>query len=309
MKNKATAYTRLLSTPDSVVWYWVYTLCMRRQEPKHIAWKPLLLLALFFLVSWSGASFAHSPIFMLAPEAPGKEAFDLHTGISHTRQGDDRYSELEQEFTYGITRDLALGFAIPLAREERASKEVKQTAKMGIENPEIFTQWRFWDRDVLGAKYSSALRLTGAAPLGDKSIASEKPSFMAGLSYGMESLKWYYFVDARYLHNLEDDGSKRGDRFFADAAVGLRPHLGKLEETDTVFFLEFNFMNEQRSKTGGAGNPDSGGSYLSVSPEVLISPTNRLLIRGGVQIPIYQAMNGTQAPKDFTFKLVIETRY
>lgn len=252
---------------------------------------------------------AHSPLFMLAPEAPGKGAFDLHTSITHGRQGDNRSTELEQEFTYGVTRDFAAGFSVPLVRDEQAAAGGTQTTDTGIDNPHFFGQWRFWDKDVLGAKYSAAMRLAATIPVGDKIIAREKPDFMAGAAYGMESLKRYYLVDIRYLYRVDDGGSKPGDRFFADAAVGLRPRLGKLEETDTVLFMELNYMNEARAETGGAQNPDTGGNYISLSPEVLISPSNRLMIRGGVRIPIYQELNGTQQPKDFTFKLVIETRY
>ena len=263
---------------------------------------------LFFVLSGS-AAVAHAPVFMMAPEVPGKSAFDLHTVITHSRQGDNRHTELEQEFTYGITRNLAVGASVPVAREEQTEAGGGQSASTGIDNPHFFGQWRFWDRDVLGAKYSAALRLAAILPIGDKSVARKKPDFMAGAAYGMESLKWYYTIDARYLYRVEDSGNKPGDRFFADAAVGLRPRLGKLEETDTVLFLELNYMNEARAKSGGADNKNSGGTFFYISPEVLISPSNRLMIRGGVQIPIYQSLNGTREPDDFTFKLVIESRY
>ena len=267
------------------------------------------IIALLFTVLSGSGAIAHAPVFMMAPEVPGKSAFDLHTGITHSRQGDNRHTELEQEFTYGLTRNFAAGLSIPLAREERAQAGGEQTASTGIDNPRFFGQWKFWDKDALGAKQSAALRLAATLPVGDKIIARKKPDFMAGAAYGMESLKWYYMLDVRYLHRVEDSGDKPGDRFFADVAVGLRPRLGKLEETDTVLFLELNYMNEARAKSGGAENPDSGGTFFYISPEVLISPSNRLMIRGGVQIPIYQSLNGTREPDDFTFKLVIESRY
>lgn len=261
------------------------------------------------IASMDEPAFAHAPIFMMAPEAPGKGAFDIHTNIEHSKQGGERSTRVEQEFTFGLSRDLALGFAVPLARREYAAEGTEQASVTGIDNPKFFGQWRFWDKDVLGAKYSSALRLSGTSPIGDKNIARDKPSFLAGLAYGMESLKWYYTFDARYLLNLEDDGAKPGDRFFADAAVGLRPHLAGLEETDIVLFLEFNFLNELKARFNGGDNPDSGGNYFFISPEILISPSNRLMIRGGVQIPVYQDLNGAQEPKDFTFKITMEARF
>ncbi len=282
------------------------------QQPvrKHFTFFSIITIAIISIVPMSASpSFAHAPVFMLAPEAPGKGAFDMHTSITHARQGEERHTEFEQEFTYGFTRGIAGGISIPLAREEEFPSGQEQTSKTGIENPHLFGQFRFWDKDLPGKKYSSAIRLAATVPVGDKSMARDKPDLMAGAAYGMESLKWYYMADLRYLHHVEDDGSKPGDRIFADAAVGLRPELRGLEETDTVFFLEFNYMNELSSETGGVKNPDSGGNFFFISPEILISPSNRVMIRGGVQIPIYQDLNGKGERKDFTFKIVLETRY
>ncbi len=269
----------------------------------------IILLFAYLIISCSGTAFAHAPVFMLAPEAPGKGAFDLHTSLTHSRKGDERYTEAELEFTYGISRDFAVGFEAPFAREEHYEEGEEQSVIQGIANPKAFLQWRFWDRDTLGAKYSSALRLGSTVPVGDKSVARDKPTLMAGMAYGMESLKWYYFIDARYQYNTEDNNSKPGDKFFADIAIGLRPRLGALEDTDTVFFLELNYMNEQYARTRDVNNPNSGGDFLFISPEILISPSNRVMIRAGTQIPIYQETNGVQEPKDITYKLVVELRY
>ncbi|MEE8483618.1 MAG: hypothetical protein V3S46_03390 [Nitrospinota bacterium] len=277
---------------------------------KNFKFFSILTIAVIFIPPMAASpSFAHAPLFMLAPEAPGKGAFDMHTSITHGRQGEERHTEFEQEFTYGLTRGIAAGISIPFAREEEFPSGEEQSSKTGIENPNVFGQFRFWDKDLPGKKYSSAIRLASTIPVGDKSMARNKPDFMAGAAYGMESLKWYYMADLRYLYHVEDAGSKPGDRFFADAAVGLRPELRGLEETDTVFFLEFNYMNEPYSKTGGVKNPDTGGTFFFISPEILISPSNRIMIRAGVQIPIYQDLNGMGERKDFTFKLVLETRY
>ncbi len=54
----------------------------------------LLLMSLAYAVPAQ----SHEPIFMISPEAPGKGAFDIHTEITHERQGDERRFELEQEF-------------------------------------------------------------------------------------------------------------------------------------------------------------------------------------------------------------------
>ncbi|VAX15904.1 hypothetical protein MNBD_NITROSPINAE02-1281 [hydrothermal vent metagenome] len=269
----------------------------------------LKLIFVSLLFCWSGEAFAHAPVFMMAPEAPGKGAFDLHTSLSSGGRGNTRETSADLEFTYGITRDFVVGFAVPFARRESFEEGEGERAVEGIDNPDMFLQWRFWDRDSLGAKHSSAVRLAGTAPAGVSDVARNEPTYMAGWAFGMESLKWYYTLDTRYQYNVEDDKGRPGDRFFADIAIGLRPHLGGLEDTDIVYFMELNYMNEKNSEFDGANNPDSGGEYMFISPEVLISPSNRLMIRTGAQIPVYQDINGIQGPKDITYKLVVELRY
>ncbi len=140
-------------------------------------------------------------------------------------------------------------------------------------------------------------------------LGRDKPSLLAGLAHGREGLYWYYFADARYLYHVEDNNTKPGDRLYFDVAYGLRPELRGLEETDIVYFFELNYFHERKAEVKGITNPDTGGDFLFFSPEVLVSPTNRVMLRGGVQIPILQSLNGQQEPKDFTFKSTVEFRF
>lgn len=253
---------------------------------------------------------AHEPLFMISPEAPGKGAFDMHTEITHERQGDEREFELEQEFTYGLTRDLAVGFTVPFVREE-AITPGGQTTENGLGDPTLRFKWRFWDKDLPGAKYAVAAMMQSTLPIGEGNgrLGRDKPSLAAGLTHGREGLHWYYVMDARYLYHVEDGDTKPGDRLHLDVAYGLRPVLRGLEETDIVYFFELNYLHERKAEINGLGNPDSGGDFLFFSPEVLVAPTNRIMLRGGVQIPVLQSLNGRQEPKDLVLRLALEFRF
>lgn len=266
----------------------------------------LLLMGLVYTVSAE----AHEPIFMISHEAPGKGAFDIHTEMTHERQGDEREFELEQEFTYGLTRDLAVGLTIPFVREEVSTPQ-RQKVENGLGDPTVRFKWRFWDKDLPGAKYAVAAVIQSTIPVGDGDgrLGRDKPSLLAGLAHGREGLYWYYFVDARYLYHVEDDDTKPGDRLHLDVAYGLRPELRGLEETDIVFFFELNYLHERKAKINGHSNANSGGDFLFFSPEVLISPTNRIMLRGGVQVPVVQSLNGRQDPKDIVLKVAVEFRF
>ena len=247
---------------------------------------------------------------MVSPEAPGKGAFDLHTSIQSSKQGNERGFELEQEFTYGLTRDLAIKFSVPFVREEGISSQ-GQNVENGLGDPSIMFKWRFWDKDLPGVKYSTSAILQSTIPVGrgDGRLGRDKPDILSGLAHGREGLYWYYFVDVRYLYRVEDGNTKPGDKLYFDAAYGLRPILRGLEETDIVLFFELNYLHEYGAELNGIDNPDSGGDFVFFSPEILISPTNRIMLRGGVQIPIIQSLNGVQEPKDYTLKIVAEFRF
>ena len=252
---------------------------------------------------------AHEPIFMISPEAPGKGAFDVHTALVHKRQGDKRELELEQEFTYGLTRDLAVQLSVPFVRDEEI-KAQQQDVDNGLGDPRVRLKWRFWEKALPGVRYSVASVLQSTLPVGDGEgrLGRDKPSLLGGLAHGREGLYWYYFVDARYLYHVEDNDTKPGDRLYLDVAYGLRPELRGLEETDIVYFFELNYLHERRAEINGVDNFNSGGDFLFFSPEVLISPTNRVMLRGGVQIPILQSLNGRQEPRDITLKVLAEFR-
>ncbi|MEW6682535.1 MAG: transporter [Nitrospirota bacterium] len=253
---------------------------------------------------------AHEPIFMISHEAPGKGAFDVHTAFQHERRGAERGLEVEQEFTYGVTRDLAVRLSIPYVRQEMTTNQ-GQVDESGLGDPRVRLKWRFWDKDLPGVKYAVAGVLESTIPLGtgDARLGRDQPSLLAGLAHGREGLSWYYFVDARYLYHVPDDDTKPSDRIYLDAAYGLRPELRGLEDTDIVYFFELNYLHERKAEANGVVDPDSGGDFLFFSPEVLISPTNRVMFRGGVQIPILQSFNGQQEPKDFALKALAEFRF
>jgi hypothetical protein len=255
-------------------------------------------------------AFAHDPIFMTSPEAPYKGAFDLHTSVKTVTKPNERELEVEQELTYGITRNLATGISLPLEREEEYSDSGQESVS-GFSDPHLMLKYRFWNHDVTGAKYSAAIFGQSTIPVGS-SIASQgrdRPSFMSGIAHGREGVHWYYVADARYLYHIQNNQSKPGDQLFLDAAYGIRPFVGGLNDTDIVYFFELNYVHTQKSIAADIENDNSGGDGIFFSPEILISPTNFLMLRLGVQLPLFQALNGAAAPTQLTTKVILEYRY
>ena len=258
----------------------------------------------------AGAAWAHEPLFMMSHEAPGKGASDVHVAIQSDRGEEEDETEFELEYTRGLTRNLAVKVGVPLVREEeRIGGLIEGTTGLG--DPRVLLKWRFWDRDVLGAKYAVAAMVQSTLPIGEGGgrLGHDRPVILTGLSHGRESLAWYYFADVRYLFQVADGGTKRGDRLFLDFSQGWRPYLGGLEETDMVLFLEFNYVHAFPNQVSGKNNPDSGGDYFFLAPEILLSPHNRLMFKTGLQVPLIQAPNGPETEASTRFVLSTEVRF
>lgn len=133
--------------------------------------------------AWSARSaLAHEPLFMMSHEVPGKGASDWHVAIHGERGEDEDETEFEVECTRGITRDLALKVGVPLVRrEERRAGFMKSSTGLG--DPSVRVKWRFWDRDVLGAKYALAAMLESTIPVGKGGVrlGHDQPSIVAGV--------------------------------------------------------------------------------------------------------------------------------
>lgn len=268
---------------------------------------------LFLGMLWIAVStwplFAHEPLFMMSHEAPGKGAFDIHIAFHQEEHGDETEMEFEGEFTMGFTRNVALKLSFPYASisEDTSSGH---TTKRSFGDPKALFKWRFWDKDLLATKYAAAFAFQSTIPTGSET-GRKRPVFLTGLSHGREGLRWYYFVDTRYRYAVpETNDAKPGDQIWLDAAYGIRPWLRKLDQTDVVFFFEVNYLHEHSGiLAGGAKNADSGGNFFFISPEVLISPHNRIMFKGGVQIPIAQSLNGNQEKKGLTVVAEMEFRF
>lgn len=268
-----------------------------------------LLGALLFLFAVPSGVLAHEPLFMASHEAPGKGAFDLHLEVTGTQTDDEDETEYEVEATWGLTRDVAVRVGLPFVTLSGSDETGSSPSPSGFGDPTVRLKWRFWDRDVLGGKYAVAAILDSTIPVGDEGIGRDRPSLLAGIAHGKEGLEHYYFVDARYAYAVEDSGDKPGDTLFLDASYGWRPVDRGMEGTDVVLFFEANWEDHDQDRRGGVVNPASGGRFFSLAAETLISPSNRLMIRGGVQLPISQSVPTGAPERDFTFRLAVEFRF
>lgn len=264
---------------------------------------PILSLGTLLALA-GGPALAHEPLFMMSHQAPGKGAFDIHAGLAGARGQEVNQTSLETAFTLGLTRDLAVQVHLPGLVVDQPLLDRSRTTQVGLDDGALKVKWRLWDADQIGRKLAAAVMLESTLPL-----HGGAPLLTTGLAQGMESLHWYYFVDARSRFQASNPGDGPGTRFFADIAGGWRPYLHGLDDTDVVLFLETNFEHRLPDQSGGLALADSGGDLLFLSPEILASPSNRVMFKTGIQFPLLQFPNGDQAAEPTRFVVESEIRF
>ena len=260
--------------------------------------------ALFGSLFAAGAQ-AHDPIFGLGPHVLYQGGVEVATKLHDGKQGSEHETEFELELTYGITGDWSAGVELPYARKRDTG-----TSASGLADVSAFTKYRFWRRDSLGLQESAAVMLKVKMPTGSTStspaLGSGATDVLAGVAYGYESRKWYRFASLRYRQNGRNSaGLKRGDKILVDIVGGIRTKLTGYREPDTVWMLELNGEFGQRADNNGTPVTNTGGSEWFLSPGIFWTKRN-FAVKAGLQIPIYSALNGTQAKSDYRAKAILE---
>lgn len=264
-----------------------------------------------------GPAYAHEPIFGLGPHTIFKGGLGVEIEIEGERASGAGEVEteyvLQSEIIYGITTDLAATLAVPYVIERAIESGGVERSASGLGDVSLRGKYRFWRRDAPGVQDAAAFVLGVKFPTGDDDrtprLGSGSTDFLFALAASRESLKWYYFGDIRYRLNTKGGGGlEKGDRFFADLAVGVRPTRTEYLKPDLVLIVELNWETLMEDELNGSDVGDSGGNRLFLSPSFFFTYRN-VAVKGGVQVPVYQDLNGEQPEADYRFKLAVEGHF
>lgn len=243
-------------------------------------------------------AWAHDPVFSPGPHVIYKGGVETAMHFERSDNGGEQENDLAAELTYGLTSDWAIGTEVPYIMANDGAD--------GIGNPDIFTKYRFWRKDTLGAQETAAVLGRLSFDAGDSAVRRKATDGLVGLTYGYESLKWYRWASARYRFNGKTDaGIDRGNKVFLDLVGGIRPTPPSYYKPDTVFMVELNGEWTDKSELGGVSLANTGGTELFVSPGIFWTYRN-FGVKSGIQIPVYGDMNGTQDQSDYRAALTLE---
>jgi hypothetical protein len=124
---------------------------------------------------------------------------------------------------------------------------------------------------------------------------------LAGVIASYASVAMNFDAQVSWQGNSEADGVKRGDVFHVDLAFQPRLYPRALSPDTTGFLygaLELNFSHERKTRLRGLRDENSGGTRLFVTPGLLYA-AKRWIAELGVQIPVTQNLNGTNAEMNY----------
>lgn len=254
---------------------------------------------------WSVPVLAHDPIFGAGPHTLFKGGVEVAPSAHFEKAGDQNATETGVEITYGITGDWAVGIELPYMSVDEGSM-----SSSGRGDIKLFTKYRFWRNDTLGAQESASVLLKVDLDTAD---GAENPSLgtgttdtIIGLTYGYEGRKWYRWVGIRYrLNGTNDAGLQRGQKVLFDLVGGMRFRPTGYLEPDTVWLLELNGEYGDRTDLNGTSISNTGGTELFISPGIFWTKRN-FAIKAGIQIPIASNLNGAQDESDVRAKITFE---
>lgn len=237
----------------------------------------------------SSPLFAHEPLFGVGPHTMYKGGIGIE--IEGELSEDESINNYEIE--YGVTPDLTTTLKVPVVYIHEGKKHYS-----GIGDISFRFKWRFIRKDAPGA--SDGIALVGGIKLPTGTSGGSEPTgtgstdFLAAITYGHESRRWYWWTDMRYLITTEGAGINRGDIFFYDAAFGVRPWLLSYEQPDLVILMEVNGKHTGKSRRGNVILSNTGGDIISIGPAILFSYRNYML-KGGIAFPAEWSLNGSQS--------------
>tara|TARA_R110002110_G_scaffold129060_1_gene309068 strand:- start:1444 stop:2373 length:930 start_codon:yes stop_codon:yes gene_type:complete len=221
---------------------------------------------------------------------------------------------------YGVNSDLSLFTAVPYVDKRLElidSGSRRARSARGLGDISVFARYTAFKNNFRGGSFRVAPFAGVEAPTGadDESDsfgrlpASVQPGSgswdpFAGVVATYQVLDFQIDAQASYRANTEANGFEFGDVARVDASLQYRlwPRvLGAGVPGFLYGVLETNLIHQGKNQSAGSDDPNSGGLSLYVLPGVQYV-TRRWIVEGGVQLPVFQDLNGTALEKEYVVR-------
>ncbi len=218
---------------------------------------------------------------------------------------------------YGITGDFAVFGVVPYVDKElslTSGGTRRSRSANGLGDITLFGRYTLFRDDAPGRTFRIAPFAGLELPTGEddesdafgRLPAAVQPGSgswdpFGGIVVTYQTLDFEVDVQVSYKANTEANGFEFGDVVRLDGSLQCRLWPRKLEGGVPGFLygiLEANLIHQDKNRSGGANDPNSGGTRLFLVPG-LQYVTKRWIIEAAVQLPVIQDLNGTALENDY----------
>ncbi|MCM2306705.1 MAG: transporter [Sulfuritalea sp.] len=234
-------------------------------------------------------------------------------------QRDMRVSGVMSVLGYGVTSDFALFGMLPLFNKRIDISMGRQDItrrKSGVGDLTLLGRYTAYQYDAPGRTLRIAPFLGVKAPTGEDNArdgmgrlpppvqpGSGSWDVLGGAVLTYQTLDFEIDSQVSYKANREANGFQAGNVASLDTSLQYRLWPRSLGAGVPAFLygvLEANLVHSARNRSGGADDPNSGGTTLFITPG-LQYVTQKWIVEAGVQIPVSQDLNGTALKNDYVF--------
>ena len=236
-----------------------------------------------------------SPLFSTGQKIVDKGDILFHEFTFQEGGKRKQFSSYGVEILYGLSDYADVLLRIPVA----APFKKYECTSQGVLDCMLFFEYAFYSKDTTYAIDQATAVFQINFPTGsDKKspvTGFGSPSFLVGLTAAHLAIDWYVFASPFALLTTGHNETKFGNQFWYQAGFGKNIAY-RSDKWLLTWIVEFDGYLFEKDRRCGKIDHESGGNIIYLGP-VLWFATQKLILRGGIQFPVYQNLHGKENKK------------
>ena len=217
---------------------------------------------------------------------------------------------------YGLRPTLSVTAILPFVDKELSLRDGGVPQRIGgatgLGDALFLAKWRFYKRDRGRGTLQLATELGVKAPTGADDLRGiDGQRLPPALQRGSGSWdptadvivtyvppagrgRWIFTGDVGVTATTTANDFEVGDQVSYDGMVKYRAHPARYPGRDTFLVFEVNGRWQEQARAGGRRITDSGGHVVYLAPGIQFLLWQNVILEGGVQLPVWHGLNGTQ---------------
>lgn len=244
--------------------------------------------------------------------------FNHDSSISNPRGVDVLHATFQAGLTYGISRDWAARLLVPVGYATRTSKDENfNDTYFGLHDLSVGVKYRLYNDPFPGGSIQSGVFAATRLPVAKKrsdaangllgdpiSFGDETWGFSAGGNFAWSTREHYFWFDVAAHVSTLRSGMGEGPSLQFHPSYAVRVfELTDYRDFDLILLLEADLEFAGNRFEEGKPVKDTGYYKLHMSFGIQVNITNRVEMKLGYEMPVYQYYFGTVFVHEGTAKL------